>query len=300
MSITGVWGYAQNRFGFDLVKNHRLPVRETIRPDKKTVEKYMMFVDSALKTDQSARKKGDRKLALKTDSVNAMAYGSLIDQAGYLTSDINQYWLPLYGMETKPDCKLKENEEKQMVLMNIGNKRFTLHLHLCDRFGMYLLQKMESSMTADQKGFGNEDDLTDYLITYLFRHTEFKLFSFYRYFYFSIILIPDLKRDEYRRYYEMAVAGYLEYAGEKEEDKFGYLIIDDVYYSAQGHYEWKEAKARSLYCKDVTSLVFRKNPSVRVVAEKFLTAGNRMIKKGRYYSLIVCKHQGVKMPYYGD
>lgn len=288
---------SQNRFGFNVIKSHPFFVRQIQKPSNLFVNDFFQVIDSLLIKDQ-LRLKLDPEIVSGIDSMNAAAYVRLIRKKGYLTSDINQYWNAIYGDETVPKSNSPEYAEKSMLLMsNYFKKRFALHLHFCDRFGVYLIQTIEQSVANDS--VCSEEDLMDFVITYLFRKTEFKIDQFLGN-YYSVILVPNLLHGSYAHYYNYAVNQYMRYAFRENPDVFRYIVFDNLFISNNNELNWSKISTSPVY-ENFKVINYLRNGELNVkFLDRYIIYWNAGIRKNCSYSIIFCRHDGVQQPRCGD
>jgi len=292
----GVYGYSQPRFGYDIVKKCSFAISSAKTPSKYIINDYNHFIDSVIKIDQIDRL-SKQSIMIRSDSCNALAYFWIIKSKGYLTTDINNYWLPVFGLKSKPDCSIKGNNNMQMKLLMQYNKRNVLHLHFCDRFGVYLMDAIEHSVATDSTC--SEEDLMDFVITYLFRKTEFKIDQFMGN-YYSIILMPDLLHGSYAHYYNYAVKQYMRYAFRKNPDVFRYVVFDNLFISKNNKLDWSKISTSPVY-ENLKVVHYLRNGELNVkFLDKYIIYWNVGIRKNCNYSIIFCRHDGVQQPRCGD
>ena len=141
----------------------------------------------------------------------------------------------------------------------------------------------------------------DYFVTYLFRKTEFRTDNIFGY-HFSMFLLPDLSKGYFAKYYRYSLNKYLQYAFKKYPDIFRCIVFDKLFISKDNKFDWSEIRTSPML-NDLKVVKYLRDgdlsSSLRII-ERYLLFWHSNIDKDCYYSIVFCKHEGIRQPSYGD
>lgn len=204
--ILALFGGANAQYRYDLLNG--FPEASTLKVDSPIVGQFLQLIDEMYTRDSFCRhelKAGQKKSSdlLITDSVNFH----------YLSEFANRYYLFPLNKVNLQDSALRENAE---------SKKYALFIHFADRNGLKLLSFLERSI---QMGYSNRSELQQFLITYLWRNTEFNRGSGNYFF----VPLPDLLESPFRDDYLNAIKLFVNRYVRTSRNEVQYMVLANYY-----------------------------------------------------------------------
>lgn len=255
--------------GYFILRNCPLPVSPLLPANPEKDKAVVDFITMLIRPDQESRQnlaKGWKKILKEKDSLNFSAFEKKFSKEGYFSQDLDRF---------------KKIPGADMT--HFPTDVYVLHLHFSDQFGLRLIDLIISSFP---KGTCNEKDLMNYIVTYLWRNTEFPNMA-YRDQLYHAILLPDMKNAPYAKYIRYAFDQYMKYCGEKDP-KFSYLVLTAEV--KNNEIDWPRCSFPSfgIFNSIVAGKIKERIPGINFRLHD-INAGR--IKDGTY-NILLCSHPG--------
>jgi hypothetical protein len=258
--------------GYRILENHNLHLSETTPCKKEIINKILYLIDNIHRQDQTVRSKSLDifiKESRRVDSINFIKFYSFFQKNGYFNLGKNE--IPLTEREVS----------------NFLVKYYSLHLHFSDRFGLPLTNLILNSIV---KKTCNENDLMNYFITFLWRKTEFVNLTYCGIPY-HIVLMPNLHKGTYSKYFNHAFTKYIEYCISKDSN-FRYFYLDDLRI-ANGKLNWDKFNIPTPWNRYFKVLVYNTVNFFMENANTIIKNANALVIPDGTYSILYCTHPNI-------